>query len=526
VTVTQIRTGLIVLALLPACFVASAQAENVVRWATHKPAETFDPYGHDELFTYWIQNLVFESLTNYDWQGRLEPNLAVSWKRLDSMNWEMDLRHGATFHDTPFTSADVIFSIERAKAETSSQRATVSTIARVEAVDADTVRFTAANVNPIPWEDLAWLPIMSKAWAERHGAQLPSQLGDASWDDAETHANGTGPFMLEEFEPGEGTVLVRNANWWGLAQHPHNIDRIVQTRVDDPAEATKLLLARAIDVLQSPPPEQLERIAATPGLKVQKAETNQTLYLGFNQASPELSSSNVKGRNPFADRRVRQAFYQGIDIGRIIEAIHGLGVPAGMMIWPKGIGWSEELDRRLPYDPEKAKALLAEAGYPEGFSVRFDCGSGRDPVQWHLIGAMLAQIGIVVDVAILSDPELSRRIQTRAADFFCFGYSEPFDSASWFYARYRSDAEFAGTGYADPEVDALIDQIGGEMVTYVRDALIEKVWRKVLGDIVYVPLYRPINPWALRADLDLPISIMLGGRPEFRDARYTTSARN
>jgi hypothetical protein len=135
---------------------------------------------------------------------------------------------------------------------------------------------------------------------------------------------------------------------------------------------------------------------------------------------------------------------------------------------------------------------------------------------------MLAQIGIGVDVAILSDPELAHKIQTRATDF-CFGFSEPFDSIWWFKARYRSDAQFAGTGYADPEVDALIDQIEGEMITYVRDGLIEKVWRKVLGDIVYAPLYRPINPWALRADLDLPISIMIGGRPEFRDARYRKS---
>jgi peptide/nickel transport system substrate-binding protein len=214
----------------------------------------------------------------------------------------------------------------------------VSGITKVEAVDADTLRFTAATANPIPWEDLGPpLAIMSKAWAERHGAELPSPLGDVRLDYVETHANGTGPFTLEEFEPDERTVLVRNADWWGLAQHPHNIDRIVQTRVTDPARGAQLLFAGEIELLQFPPPDQLERIAATPGLKVQKAETNQTLYLGFDQASPELRSSNVKGRNPFADRRVRQAFYQGIDIGRIIDAIHGLGVPAGMMIWPKGI---------------------------------------------------------------------------------------------------------------------------------------------------------------------------------------------
>jgi peptide/nickel transport system substrate-binding protein len=520
--VNRIRTVLIALALLPACFVVPARAENVVRWATPLPADSFDPYGHDELLTIWVQVLVFESLTNYDRQGWLEPGLAVSWKQLDAETWELELRQGITFHDgTPFTSADVVFSLERAKAETSSWRTSLSSIAGVEAVGAATLRFTAATSNPIPWEDLAYLAIMSKAWAERHGAALPSQLGDDRWDYVETHANGTGPFMLEEFKPGERTVLVRNANWWGLAQHPHNIDRIVQTRVADPARGAQLLLAREIDVLQSPPADQLERIAATPGLKVQKAESTQTLYLGFDQASPELRSSNVKGRNPFADRLVRQAFYQGIDVRRIIEALHGLAVPAGMLIWPKGIGWSEELDRRPPYDPDKAKALLAEAGYPEGFDVRFDCPAYREPV-CSTIGTSLQEIGIQVDVALQPPSEVGQKIQTRATDFFYWGYSQPVDSIWVFKDRYRSNAEFAGTGYADPEVDGLIDQVEGEMVTYVRDGLIEQVWRKVLGDVVYVPLYRPINPWALRADLDLPISIMMGGLPEFRDARYVT----
>jgi len=316
-------------------------------------------------------------------------------------------------------------------------------------------------------------------------------------------------------------VLVRNPNWWGLAQHPHNIDRIVQMRVDDPARGAELLLAREIDLLQSPPADQLERIAATPGLKVQKVETNLTLYVGFNQASPELRSSNVKGRNPFADRRVRQAVYQGIDVGRIVEALHGLAVPAGMLIWPKGIGWSEELDRRLPHDPKKAKELIGEAGYPEGFSVRFDCSKYHD-LACRMIGDMLTQIGIGVDVGLLSDPELDEKLQTRTTDFFWYGYSEPFDSLNVLEDRYRSGAGFAGTGYGDPEVDALIDQIEGEMITYGRDALIEKVWRKVLADIVYVPLYRPMKAWALRADLDLPFSIIHAGRPDFRDARYTT----
>jgi peptide/nickel transport system substrate-binding protein len=149
--VNRIRTVLIAFALLPGCIVVPARAENVVRWATPTPAAgSFDPYGHDELFAIWVNNLVFESLVNYDSQGRLEAGLAVSWKRLDAYTWETELRQGVTFHDgTPFTSAAVVFSIERAKAETSSWRASVSGVARAEAVDADTVRFSAATARRI-----------------------------------------------------------------------------------------------------------------------------------------------------------------------------------------------------------------------------------------------------------------------------------------------------------------------------------------------------------------------------------------
>ena len=191
----------------------------MVLWASPALAETFDPYGHDILSTIWVQRQVYEALIDYDQDGRLEPKLATSWKRIDPTTWELELRPGVAFHDgTPLTSADVIFSLERAGADTSSQKAVRSGIAGVEAVDADTLRFTAATSNPIPWDD------------SFYDATLPSQLGDASLDFAETHANRTGPFMLEEFEPGARTLPMRNPNWWGLAQHPHNIDRIVPNR--------------------------------------------------------------------------------------------------------------------------------------------------------------------------------------------------------------------------------------------------------------------------------------------------------
>jgi peptide/nickel transport system substrate-binding protein len=239
--VVRIRVILIVCALLATCFVVPARAENVVRWATLTPAATFDPVGHDIQWTYWVQHQVYERLIDYDKDGALEAKLATSWKRVDATTWELELRHGVAFHDgTLFTSADAVFSFERAKADNSSVSDSLRGIAAIEAVDPDTIRVTVTTSNPIAWDDLSELPIMSKVWAEAHEAALPAQVGDARWDYAETHANGTGPFMLEGFEPGERTVLVRNPNWWGLAQHPHNIDRIVQSRRSGPGRAASL----------------------------------------------------------------------------------------------------------------------------------------------------------------------------------------------------------------------------------------------------------------------------------------------
>ena len=236
-------------------------------------------------------------------------------------------------------------------------------------------------------------------------------------------------------------------------------------------EAPSCCFAGEIDVLQSPPADQLERIAATPGLKVQKAESNQTLYLGFDQASPELRSSNVKGRNPFADRRVRQAFYQGIDIGRIVEALHGLAVPAGMLIWPKGIGWSEELDRRLPYDPDEGQGACS----PRPATLRASTsGSTARRIESRYAARSAPRCRRSASRSTSRSNRLkksARRSRPAPTDFFYWGFIEPFNSIAWCCKdRYRSDAEFAGTGYADPEVDALIDQIEGQMVTYVRDA--------------------------------------------------------
>ncbi len=499
-----------------------ARAENVLRWASLSETLTFDPHSAVHSATIAEHRQVYESLVDHDASYRLEPALATSWRLLDPLTWEFALRRGVAFHDgTPFTAQDVVFSLARARA--SPFRALIPQVASVEAVDDHTVRIGTAAPNPdLP--KLLYLPfIMSKLWAERHGAPAHAPFDDAKVTFAERHANGTGPFRLESFEPGVGAVMTRNRDWWGLGRNPHNIDRIEHTWVTDRARGLAALLDGRIDFLQTPPLGQLDRIEHVPGLKVERTDEFRVVYLGFDQGSAELRSSDIKGANPFKDRRVRLAVYQAVDVEAIrAEVMHGLARPTGMLIPPRDNGWSEELDRRLPYDPPAARALLAEAGYPDGFGVRLDCPNDRyvnDAAICGAVAAMLGRVGITVTVDARPFREVFPRITKRQTDFYLFGwFSSTFDAQTNFLNLVRSDAPFNATGYANPRVDGLIDAIGAEVSTYARDGMIEEVWRIVRDDIVHVPLHQQPLAWAMRDALELPIDA--GDVPRFRLARF------
>ena len=165
------------------------------------------------------------------------------------------------FHDgTPFTADDVVFSIRRAQAETSAEKDTLKKIVGVEATDPLTVRVTTGLPAALLWYDLSYVRIMSRAWAERHGVTLPADPDRQEQTYAMDHANGTGPFILEEFAKDGGYVMVRNPDWWGYERYPHNIDRIVRLPVTSTQEGVELLLHGDIDFLYGEPYEALDRI--------------------------------------------------------------------------------------------------------------------------------------------------------------------------------------------------------------------------------------------------------------------------
>lgn len=350
---------------------------------------TWDPHGTTETPSLVGFRQVYEGLTIIDADLSLRPALATSWQLINPTHWRFELRRGVSFHDgKPFSAADVVFSLKRARAEGSDLATYITSIAAVRAIDDDAVEITTRHPDMLLPVNLRQVAILSKAWAERHGVATarPFAQGAPPLD----QANGTGPFMLEAHETGRQTVLVRNPGWWGAAESSHNVDRIVWNVVPDPKERLALLLSGETDFVQDPPLEALSSIRARPGLELVESGELRVLLLGLNQGTPELLSGDIEGANPFKDKRVRQALYQAIDIEAIRNGVMaGLAMPTGITIPPGVNGYAPELDRRLPYDPEQAKELLAAAGYPRASASRSiapttdTSTTRRSAARWH-----------------------------------------------------------------------------------------------------------------------------------------------
>jgi peptide/nickel transport system substrate-binding protein len=308
--------------LLLACM-SPAAAENVLRWASTGGALSFDPHAHNETPTKAQLNQVYEKLLDLDSNLQLVPALAIASRLFDPTTWEFELRPNVPFHDgTPFTAGDVVFSIARAstKVPGASLARYTENIADVQAVDPHRVHIKTKFPDPALPVAMSPIYVMSERWAKAHDARIPTK-GVSEENHASRHANGTGPFMLRRFEPSGRVVMVRNPGWWGFEEYPQNIESIGFTPMADSEQRLAALLRGDLDLLIDPPFSALDRIERAPGLKLARASEPRIIYLGLDQSGTELRSSGIKGKNPFSDKRVRQAVYQAIDIGAIRENV-------------------------------------------------------------------------------------------------------------------------------------------------------------------------------------------------------------
>ncbi len=509
--------------VLSAALALPAEAKNTLRWASQGDALTFDPHAQNEGPTNAANAQVYESLILRKPNMEKEPGLALSWKLVNPTTWEFKLRKGVKFHDgADFNADDVVFSFQRAKADTSDFKGYITSVSEAAKVDDHTVHVKTSGPNPILPDQLTTLLIMDKGWAEKHNVGKPQDYKNKEETYAVRHANGTGPFKLTVREPGVRTVMVKNAAWWGLKTDPHNVDEIVYTPVANPATRVAALLSGELDFVLDPPFQDIARIKGTSGLKVVTVNQIRTIFLGMVVGAPELKTSSVKGKNPFADKRVRQAMYQAIDVDAIQKKImRDMSVPAGIITSAGVHGWTSALDKRLSHDGAAAKKLLTEAGYPNGFDVRLDCPNDRynnDEAICQAVVGMLGKIGIKVSLDAQSKTLHFPKIQKRETDFYLLGWGVPtLDSHYVFNYLYQSKGSWNATGYANGQIDELTASIERETDLAKRDKMIAQAWQMVRDDIVYIPLHHQVIAWAMKDRLTLPIR--LDDSPQFRLAR-------
>ncbi len=491
-------------ALAAALAAAPPVAAKTFRWASDRDVRSLDPYAGRETFLRSFDENIYEPLVRRGRDLALEPGLAVSWTQTAPEVWRFHLRAGVTFQDgAPFTADDVVFSFRRANGPHSRIAGLLATIAQVRTIDAHTVEFHTNGPDPVLPDELSEWPIMSSRWCGAHDD-----------DYAAEHADGTGPFMVAARVPGERTVLAANPHWWDRREH--DLDKAVFTPIADPQVLVAKLAAGALDMIYTVPPQDLDRIAHTPGLRIVERPGLMTVFLGFDEWRPTLVDSSVKGHNPFRDRRVREAFYRAIDEPAIIAAVmRGHATPAALMVAPGVNGFDPALDKRLPYDPAMARRLLAAAGYGGGFETGMDCPTDRyvnDEAICTAVAAMLGKVGITVHLHAQNRADFFAKIMPPGLDtsFFLLGSTAAtYDAQNVLFtlAATRNPKTHAGdfniAGYSNPKLDALLARIQVESDRGARRALLRHALALVQNDIAYIPLHQQNVLWATRTGVQL-----------------------
>jgi peptide/nickel transport system substrate-binding protein len=513
---------------------SAAEAKNTLRWSSQGDALTADPHSQNEGPTNSASLNIYDPLIRRNAKSELEPSLALSWKTVNPSTWEFKLRQGVKFHDgTPFTADDVVFSINRAMAATSDFRSYLDSVAEVKKVDDFTVHFVTKGPNPILPSQLTQICIMSKAWAEKHKVEKPQDFKNKEETYAIRNTNGTGPYIMKKRDPGIETVLERNPDWWGwkTAQGGGNVDEIVYRPIRNAATRVAALLSGEIDFVLDPPVQDLENIKRDVKLKVLQTPQIRTIFFGLDVGRNELRLSDVKGKNPFADKRVRQAIQLAIDAQAIKRVVmRNLSAPAGIVTSPGVHGYTAALDKPVAANLDQAKALMKQAGYERGFSVKLDCPNDRytndEQICQSAVG-MLGRIGIRVQLDAQSKTLHFPKIQKSESDFYLLGWGvPPQDSHYVFNYLYATKKGGKGlwnaTGFSNAKMDDLIARMEVEIDAKKRDALIAEAWALAKAELIYIPIHHQVISWAMVKTLDLPI--VVDDSPNFRWAKMSPVA--
>ncbi|WP_296921399.1 ABC transporter substrate-binding protein [Polaromonas sp.] len=483
------------------------------KWSSASDIPTLDIHSQNNALGNGVHAAIYDALVYYNSQTfKPEGQLATAWREISPTQMRFTLRSGVKFSDgTPLTADDVVYSITRAMAKTSNYAVYTQGIDRVVKVNDNTVDFIMKGSNPVLLNQLTELRIMSKAWAEKNKSVEPKDIRAKDETFAHRNAMGTGPYMVKEWQPDQKLVMVKNPNYWGTV--PTNVTEIIYTPIKSEATRVAALLSGEVDFVLDPSPQDLARLRSNANLKVIDGIENRTIFFGMDQFRDELPGSNVKGKNPLKDQRVRMALYQAIDINSIVRVtLRGLGQATGTLVAPQVNGWTEAVHKRFPFDPEASKKLLADAGYPQGFEVDFACPNNRyinDEEICQAVTAMWSRIGVKAKLRTMPLVTYFPMIQRYEASIYMLGWGVPtFDALYSLQSLTRSvgtggDGNYNVGRYSNPRMDIVVDRVKTETDLPVRNRFLTEGLQLSNDTVSHLPLHNQIIPWAMKKNIEV-----------------------
>ncbi|MDR1740591.1 MAG: ABC transporter substrate-binding protein [Synergistaceae bacterium] len=460
------------------------QAEKSIVIGLGSDALFLDPHHQDETITNALTSHLYDGLLRNNTEGKPVASLATSWELADDQKtWTFHLRPGVKFSDgSPFSAEDVKFNVERIRDTTT--KSAVNGIDRVEVVDDNTVKIITKTPYAVLLDNLARIRLVSKAYVERVGN-----------DEANLKPVGTGPYRCVEWVKEDHITLVPNEHYWGT---PPAIKNVRFRPITNAATRTAALLTGEVDFIEDVPVRDIERVERNKGTTVVSHPGARLIYLHIDANRSPTPAIDLP-TNPMTDVRVRQAMSLGIDRELIVKvALNGSGYPTGELVLPGKRGYLDGLPVP-PCDPEKAKALLKDAGWEKGFKVKLDAPNGRYPNDAQVaqaIASQLAKIGITIDLML--HPKSVFFDYVRPGDkssLVMTGWSEMIDlgemANTLFYSRDKTPGK--GTSnrahYSNAEFDRLIDAGDATADVAKRAEYLEEAARVILDDVGVIPLY-------------------------------------
>ena len=453
VILTLLLTLTIVLTLA-GCGSPAAQedTETVVTVLQGVDATTLDPNMHAETPTGNVCINLFDSLIWRDHDMKLHPGLAVSWQALDETTWEFNLRDDVTFHNGDrFTSADVKFTIERILDEekNSPRRANLGGIETVETPDDTTVIIRTEGPFPLLLARLADEQIVPAAYTQEHGAQYLA-----------ANPVGTGPFVFDSWTKDDRIVLTANPDYWRGAPE---VDTVIFRPVPEASTRVAELRTSNADIIVNLPPHEVASLKGATKTGVSSAPSSRVIFIG-------LVTTN---EGPLADPRVRQALNHAVNVDQIINSIlQGNGNRLSTPLPDNFFGADPSLEP-YEYDPDRARALLAEAGYPDGFEITFGSPNGRYMMDKEVAQAVqghLAEVGVTAHLNVLEWGVYVNKIMARELEgMYLLGWGNAtFDADGTLYSLIRTGTRFSY--YSNEGVDVLLDRARSTIDAAQREA--------------------------------------------------------